>query len=110
VPSGRIPEPPAHTPAASVANVTLALALAPANTRQSTHCEALLRPVLRTLDKGERLTLRGSNATVVYLPDRYPASAPKRIAPATFVALAGPLRLRIAPARSSANPGTTHCR
>jgi hypothetical protein len=108
LPSGRLPQPPARA-SASIANVTLALALAPSNTPQTTNCEPLLRPVVRTLQKGERLTLRSGNATVVYVPDGSAPSTPKPITPATFVALAGPLQLRIAPANSNTSPRATLC-
>jgi hypothetical protein len=108
LPSGRIPQPGPRAPVA-ISNQTLALALAPSNTLQTTPCQALLRPVTLALQKGRRLTLHGGNATVVYLPDQGVPSAPAPITPSTFVALAGPLRLRVTPANSNGDHPPTLC-
>ncbi len=108
LPSGRIPEPPARPPAA-ISNETLALALVPSNLPQTGPCETLIRPVVRTVQKDQRLTLRDANATVTYVPQGRAPSAPMPITPATFIALAGPLQLRIAPVNSNTSPRATLC-
>lgn len=108
LPSGRIPEPAPRSPSA-IADETLALALAPSSPPQTQPCETLVRPVLRAVQKGERLTLRGGTAAVTYLPNESAPSAPKQLTPSTFVALVGPLQLRFGPVDSSGNHLATLC-
>jgi hypothetical protein len=108
LPSGRIPE-PARRPPSAIADETLALALAASSPPQTRPCKTLVRPVVRTMQKGDRLTLQDANAVVTYLPNGSAPSAPKRLTPSTFVALAGPLQLRFAQADSNADHPATLC-
>ncbi|MDQ1455596.1 MAG: hypothetical protein QOH28_1216 [Actinomycetota bacterium] len=108
LPSGRIPKPGPRPPAA-IARETLDLALQPSKTPQTTRCHPLLGPTSRVLEKGETITLRSGNASIVYLPDAGVPSTPKAFAPSTLIALAGPLQLRITPTSTTGNSSATVC-
>ncbi|MCU1467264.1 MAG: hypothetical protein JWM72_3192 [Actinomycetia bacterium] len=114
--SGRVPRPRTVAPA-DFSTETLRLALGQRSRPLRTACRPLPGPVVRVLEKEQALTLKTTSVTVIYLP---PAGAPSRPLPVsmsltglspselvdrvrhgplTFVALAGPLRLRIIVAR-----------
>jgi len=95
-PSGRIPAPPSFTPD-DVADATSVLALRRSSTRASSPCSALDEPTVRMLPRGGLLTLARGKATLAVLTDGGGASVPKPFPVPTVVALAGPLRLRLAP-------------
>lgn len=94
--SGRIPAPDLLTPA-KVAVFTLDLALQPAVRARQQPCVALDHTIIRVLATGHALTLNGA-VSVEYEPIGATASPPRLLKPKTYVAVAGPLRLRLSPA------------
>jgi len=112
LPSGRLPAPP-HLTQNNAAALTLSLALVPAALKQgatgSASCENLRTPTVRILDKADRLTLRRGGAIITYLGPTGGRSLPTRFQPGTYVALAGPLRLRVAPSASHLAAQTVLC-
>jgi hypothetical protein len=97
VPSGRVPNPPPLTPK-DIANTSLQLALQESRPPVTTSCAALTAPTVRTLRRGDRLTLQSGNATITYVPADGVPSAPKPFRPRTVSVAAEHLRVRLAPA------------
>ena len=97
--SGRIPKSDALTPE-RVAFLSVYLALQPAERAQRHPCVTLHRSVIRVLTTGQTLTLNGK-VSVKYEPVRGTASPPRLLQPGNYVAVAGPLRLRLSPPSAS---------
>ncbi len=94
-PAGLIPSPGRMT-RDDIATETLMLALGPSSKARAGTCQRVRRPTVRELRRGDRITVIGAvNAT--YLPADGGTSQPVRLTH-TRVALAGPLRVRLAPA------------
>jgi hypothetical protein len=81
---------------------------APAGIRRGS-CLPLRAPTQRTLDSSDRLTLTNGGATVMYLDPSGGRSPEIQLRAGTFVALAGPLRLRLAPSLPGALGPTVVC-
>jgi hypothetical protein len=96
--SGKIPKPDSLTPG-QVAAFSLN-ALQPAAAAPRHPCVSLNHSVIRVLTPGQKLTLKGA-VSIQYVPIRGTASQAHRIQPGTYVAVAGPLRLRLSPASPS---------
>ena len=102
--SGRVPAAPKLSPEA-ITTETLTLALrrtlaAP----PSTIARRSPRPITVVMRKGDVLNVRARAVDVVYLPSSDVSSLPRRLPVGSVVALAGPLRLRIAPVATSGKP------
>jgi hypothetical protein len=95
-PSGRVPSPPPRTPK-DIANASLQLALQESRPPVTTSCAALTTPTVRTLRRGDRLTLKSGNATITYMPVDGVPSAPKPFRPLTVGVAAEHLRVRLSP-------------
>jgi hypothetical protein len=93
--SGRVPSPD-HSTAQDEATATLALALAPSQAAERSHCTRIDNRTVDVLQKGEVLTVRDGDVDAVYnaLPNR---SRPRGLQPGSYVALAGPLTLEVTP-------------
>lgn len=105
--SGRIPEPGRLT-ANDIATETLHLALGRSTSTQLKPCWALTRTTVRVLHKGDTLMLKAGAANIIYMPASGGRSRPEPFPPAVaLMALAGPLRLRLAPTPSSHLSGHT---
>jgi hypothetical protein len=65
-------------------------------------CEPLDRPVIRVLRKGESIAFEQGNVLVAYQPAGTKPSRPELLAPSTYTAVVGPIRLRIAPEKAGA--------
>jgi hypothetical protein len=96
VASGRVPAPNEMTPA-YVAARTLDLALQPARPAEQRPCAAVARAVTRDLTTGQAFTVKRGSVSVAYEPLAGAASPPRRLRPGSYVAVAGPLRLRLSP-------------
>jgi hypothetical protein len=109
IPSGRIPAPGPLTPV-DIATQSLTLALQTRGSVARTGaCSALTRPVTRVFRKGDSLALRSGSANV-YLAVNGRWSQPRPLAMGrTVVALAGPLKLRLAPTLSHPAGHTVLC-
>ena len=94
--SGRIPEPKPLTPTYVVAR-TLDLALQPASSVTRRPCPRLLKPVVRVLATGQVLMVKRGTVLVSLEPLSGAASPARLLHPGTHIAVAGPLRLRLAP-------------
>jgi hypothetical protein len=103
LPSGRIPAAPKLSPEA-IASETLTLALRRTLAAPQRDCQAISRPTTVVLRKGDVLNVRSRPVDVVYLASNDVSSLPRRLPVGSVVALAGPLRLRIAPVASSGKP------
>ena len=103
LPSGRIPAAPPLTPTAT-ATETLTLALQRTLAQPLGNCVTVTRPITRVLGKGDVLGVRSHAVDVVYLPAVGVSSLPRRLPVGSFVALAGPLSLRIVPVPHSGKP------
>jgi hypothetical protein len=99
VASGRVPAPRPLTPT-ELANQTRVLALRPSIARP-TPCAPLPAPVVRVLSKGESLRVTSGRADVAVLSPGGGQSLPEHLQASAVAALAGPLRVRVVPARSS---------
>ncbi len=105
--SGRIPAPGRLTPD-DLAAETLQLALGRSTSTQLKPCWALTRPTVRVLHKGDTLALKAGAANIIYMPVSGGRSRPEPFPQAaTLIALAGPLRLRLAPTPSDHLAGHT---
>jgi hypothetical protein len=103
LPSGRIPAPPPLTPEA-IASETLTLTLRPTLAPPSRTCRPVTRPVVVVVPKGGVLGVRMHAVDIVYLPAGDVSSLTRRLPVGSFVARAGPLRLRVAPVPRSGGP------
>jgi hypothetical protein len=110
LPSGRIPAAGPLTPN-QIATVTLTIALQTGESAAATGpCSALTRPAIRVLRRGDALTPRTGSVAVVYLAANGGRSQPRPLPMGrTVVALAGPLRLRVAPTASHLAAQTVVC-
>ncbi|MDP9335332.1 MAG: hypothetical protein M3Q30_18780 [Actinomycetota bacterium] len=104
--SGRIPEPKPLTPE-YVAFRTLGLALQPARSVTRRPCLGLPKPVVRVLATGQVLMVKSGTVLVSFEPLGGAASPARLLHPGTYVAVAGPLRLRLSPV--SANEAAVVC-
>jgi hypothetical protein len=97
--SGRVPSPDHLTPQ-DQATLTLQLALAPSDGASTSRCTRIQGPTTKVLDKGQVMTVRDGDVSVVY--ESSPTeSRPRRLHPGTFAALAGPLKVRLTPVQSA---------
>jgi hypothetical protein len=94
--SGRIPEPKLLTPT-RIAVLSLQVALRPAGQAIQHPCVALDHTIIRVLTTGHALTLNAA-VSVEYAPVGETASPARLLRRGTYVAVAGPLRLRLSPA------------
>jgi hypothetical protein len=97
VPSGRIPKPPPRTPL-DIANESISLALQVTSKPPSGSCVPLMAPTVRTLARGQRVSVRSGKATATYVPVGGAPSTPRPFASSAFVSEIDGLRVRIAPA------------
>jgi hypothetical protein len=104
--SGRIPGPKPLTPE-YVAFRTLDLALQPVSSVTPRRCLSLRKPVVRVLATGQVLTVEGGEVSVSLEQLGGAASPARLLHRGTYVAVAGPLRLRLSPA--SANEAAVAC-
>jgi hypothetical protein len=94
--SGRLPSAPSLTPNES-ANETLLLVLRSSRLR-ATSCRLLRKPMMLILRKGDALTAKLGVISIINVPLAGGRSFPRRLSnSATVAALAGPLRLLVAP-------------
>jgi hypothetical protein len=100
--SGRIPKPDPLTPE-NVAVYSLYFALQAAPPGRETSCVTVHRTVIRVLTAGQTLALKGP-VSVKYVPVGGVASSARLLRPGNYIAVAGPLRLRLSPASSSDTP------
>lgn len=105
VASGRVPAAPFEMTPAFVASRSLDLALQPLPPRRLRPCRPLSPGTTRLLTRDEPFSVFSGDVSVVYqLPNRA-ASTSRRLTAGTYVAVAGPLVLRVAPTR----PGAVVC-
>ena len=95
LPSGRIPDPGRRSRTGD-ADATLRLALAPSFVPETTRCRTLRRPAVGILQEGQVITVNGE-ATIAYVPIGSAPSQERAFNPTSLQALAGPLRIRVAP-------------
>jgi hypothetical protein len=104
--SGRIPEAKPLTPK-YVALRTLDLALQPARSVTQRPCLGLLEPVVRVFATGKVVMVKSGTVLVSFEPLGGAASPARLLHPGTYVAVVGPLRLRLSP--GSANEAAVVC-
>jgi hypothetical protein len=99
VASGRVPRarPMKMTPA-FIAARSLDLALQPAPSERLGSCRRFSPGTTRVLTRDEPFAFRSGDVSVVYQVPGGTASSSRRLKPGTYVAVAGPLVLRVAPA------------
>jgi hypothetical protein len=103
--SGDLPAPPPSTPD-ELATETATLALRPWSAPPLQHCSTLDEAGLRVLQKGELLTVKAGSVSITYLAPNGGRSHAKRFGRVTLRALAGPLKLLIAPGRTRRGSNT----
>jgi hypothetical protein len=98
--SGRIPDPrPINPVVASSWTLQNFLVPAPVTSPVPLECRPAPASSIRTLQKGDRLTVERGDVNINYVPRRgAPSFRPLVVKPSTVQALVGPLRLRIVPA------------
>jgi hypothetical protein len=99
VASGRVPRvrPDKMTPA-FIAARSVSLALQPAPSAHLRSCRRVSPGTTRVLTRDEHVVVRSGEVSVVYQVPGGTASSSRRLKPGTYVAVAGPLLLRVAPA------------
>jgi hypothetical protein len=97
--SGRIPDPGRINPVvASTWTLQNFLVAVPVTNAVDLHCEPAPPASIRTLEKGDRLTIERGNVNITYVPlGGAPSLRTPPVQPSTLEALAGPLRVRIVP-------------
>ena len=94
--AGRIPAPPALAPNVR-ATMVLRLFLLPKVVNTPRECVPAPKSSVRVLQTQETLTLQGGGAYIRYVPQGKARSLVARFKPGSYVALAGPMRLRVNP-------------
>ena len=97
--AGRIPNPP-HIDPTLLATEELRFFLLPKVVTTPVKCVAAPKASTRVLEKQDTLTIEGGSAYVRYVPPGRARSLVETLKPGSYVALAGPMRLRILPATS----------
>jgi hypothetical protein len=95
--TGRLPTAKALNPSRA-ATETVSLVLAPTHRGNTNICRHLVMPIVRVLDEGQLLTLQAGKSDVIIVAASGAQSRPVPLPVGTYVALAGPLRLRLVPA------------
>ena len=103
--AGELPAPPRST-ADAKATETARLALRPVKTAQLQHCTAIDRKVSRVLQKDNLLTVKSGTVYITYTAPDGGRSRAERFGRVTLRALAGPLKLVIAPSSPRGRPNT----
>lgn len=106
--TGRLPTAKALNPSRA-ATETVRLVLAPTHRANTNPCRQLVMPIVRVLDEGQLLTLRAGNSDVIITTASGAQSRPVPLPIGTYIALAGPLRLRVAPSASHLAAKTVLC-
>jgi len=102
--NGKIPAGPPR-PSYRVSTDMLQLYLAPTQLTSIVTCKPLPLGVVRDLAKGDKITIKGASVFIRLVPATGQPSFRLQFRPATYVALAGPLHLRIV----AANPKSMLC-
>jgi hypothetical protein len=92
--NGKIPAGPPR-PSYRVSTDMLQLYLAPTQLTSIVTCKPLPLGVVRDLARGDKITIKGASLFIRLVPASGQPSFRQRFRPGTFVALAGPLHLRI---------------
>ena len=90
---------PDHLTPQDEATLTVQMALAPFDGAATGPCAAVEAPTVHVVEKDQVMTVRDGDVSVVY-ESAATASRPRELRPGSYVALAGPLTLRLTPVRS----------
>jgi len=101
--AGKLPAPPRSTTDAK-ATEAARLALRPVKTARLRHCTTIDRKVSRVLQRDDLLTVKAGTVEITYLAPDGGRSFPERFGRVTLRALAGPLKLVIAPSSRRGGP------
>jgi hypothetical protein len=97
VASGRVPRAPLEMTPAFIAARSLDLALEPAPSQPLRPCRRVSPGTTRALTRDHRFTVLSGEVSVVYQVPGGAASSSRRLFSGTYVAVAGPLLLQVAP-------------